>query len=119
MNKRETVVATINFYEANMEGVFDNEPSVYEVRGNGLEEAKKLLWETLWQATEIEGYDDSEVLVEAQFERDGEYLDREEFYMCPVVVRTVEPSEYIIWGDKKPHIFKIDRALSNLYVSGV
>lgn len=117
MDKQVSFVATISFYEASMEGCFDNEPSIYELRGGSLEEVKDGVEEIFWQATEIEMFDGAEVLVEVQIERNGEYIDRDELHMRPMVVRTAEPSGYIIWGSKKPHLFKIDRAASDLRIS--
>lgn len=118
MNKQESIVATVNFYEANTQGSFSTTPSsVYKLKGEDLESIKSRITEILWQAVEIEGFDNSEIFVEMEFEQNGEYLDRDEFCMTPATVRTSEPSDYIVWGNKKPYLFKIDRTLSDLNIN--
>lgn len=111
------VTATIDFVQENIEDVFADAPITYELQDTTLEKAKADLESVLWQAVEIEGFDGSTVSVEVVYEQDGEYLDKDEFFISPVVVYTNEPSEFIVWGDKKPHIFKIDRAQSKLSIS--
>lgn len=108
------VKATFEFYEKTCAGTFDNEPSVYVVEGETKEEILDNK-DVLWQAIEIEGFDNSEVLVMVDFEEDGEYLDRDDFIMTAKITRTDKPSGYVVWGDKKPHIFKIDREKSEIH----
>jgi len=109
------IKATLEFYEKNLAGEFDTEPSIYIAGGNSKEDILDGQ-EYLWQAIEIEGYDNAEVLVFVEFEEDGVYLDRDEFVMTAEVVRTSEPSNYVVWGNKKPHIFKIDREHSKIHI---
>lgn len=108
------VKATFEFYEKNIIGTFNVEPSIYEATGERKEDID--IRDVLWQAIEIERFDESEIYVTIDFEEDGLYLDREEATITADVVRTEEPSEYVLWFDKKPTIFKIDREKSKLYI---
>lgn len=106
------IKATFEFYEKNIAGKFNNEPSVYVATGNRKEDINTE--DILWQAVEIERFDESEVLVVVEFEEEGVYLDRDESLMTASIVRTDEPSGWIQWGDKMPTIFKIDRERSKI-----
>jgi hypothetical protein len=106
------IKATFEFYEKNIVGKFNDEPSVYVATGNRKEDINTE--DILWQAMEIERFDESEVLVVVEFEEDGVYLDRDEGLMTASIVRTDEPSGWVQWGDKKPTIFKIDRKRSKI-----
>ena len=75
--------------------------------------------ELFWQAIEIEGFDNTEILVEVVYEEDGNYLDRDEGVMTSHIVRTNEPSDYIVWGNAVPHIFKIDREKSSFNIKAI
>lgn len=100
--------ATFMFYEKTSAGTFDySEPCVYEVEGETMEDIFNND-DVYWKAIEIEGFDNSEVLVMVDFEWD-------KFIMTSKIVRTDEPSDYIEWGDKKLHIFKIDREKSEIH----
>lgn len=109
------VKATFEFYEKNLTGTFDGKPRIYVLHGKSKEEIVESK-DILWQAIEIEGFDNSEVMVAVQFEEDGEYLDREEFIMTANIVRTDKPSGFIEWGAKRPHIFAVDRNASTIKV---
>lgn len=104
-------VGMFEFYEKNLNGDFDTEPSEYRKECDTEDEVKNYE-DLLYQAIEIECFDNSEIYVVAEFTEDGEYLDRDEFVIKPHIVRIDEPSKYIKWGDKTPHIFSIDRARS-------
>lgn len=110
------VKAKIEFFEKTCAGTFETEPSIYIAENKTKDEI--LIQEILWQAIEIEGFDNSEVYVTVDYEEDGEYLDRDEFIMKAKVVRTDKPSRYIVWGDKKPHIFEVDKSRSEIYIEG-
>lgn len=104
-------VGTFELYEKNIRGDFDVEP--YEYRKEcDTENEVKVYEDLLYQAIEIDGLDNAEVYVVAEFTENGEYLDRDEFIIRPHIIRTSEPSKYVKWGDKTPHIFSIDRSRS-------
>lgn len=72
----------------------------------------------IYQAIEIEGLDNSSFICEYVISRidgkDCEFINHEEFEAIPVIVRTKEPSKFIKWESKAPHIFAIDRLASKL-----
>ena len=109
------VTATFNFYEKDLSGGFDTEPSTYVARGKNKQDILDNMG-VLWQAIEIECFGNSEVFVTVDFEENGAYLDRDEFVMRTNVVRTTEPSGFVVWGNKKPHIFKIDKNKSSISI---
>lgn len=111
-------VARFFFCEEDAAGGFDTEPVEYRKSAES-EESLKDYEDLVFQAIEIEGYDRSEVLVTATFTKDGEYLDSENFILRVNAVRTEEPSRFVEWGDKKPHIFTVDRKRSRLEFVGV
>ena len=50
------------------------------------------------------------VNVSVSIESNGEYVDGEEFeILVEKVAFTEQPSKYIKWGNKVPHIFTVDR----------
>lgn len=113
------VKATLGFYEKICDGDFNEHPSTYMVNGITKELVLDEIKDVLWQAIEIEGFDNSEVLVTVDFEKDGEYLDRDEFVMTAEIIRTSEPSNYVVWANKVPHIFKINREQSKISINAL
>lgn len=109
------ITAIFEFYEKNLNGNFEVEPCTYSLTGETKEEIVNRK-DILWQAIEIDGFDNSEVLVIVNFEEDGEYLDRDEFIMITNIVRTDKPSRFVEWGNAAPCIFEIDRNSSSINI---
>lgn len=98
--------------EKNCVGQFNGEPYEYLLETEKYPTGKQIQ-DLLFQAVEIEGIS-SECLVQMTVECDGEYFSGDECVMTCEVVRTEEPSKYVQWGDKEPHIFSVDREKSSL-----
>lgn len=65
------------------------------------------------QAIEIEGME-SDFLLETLVEENNEYYSSDECVVTPEIVRTSEPSKFIMWGNRLPHIFTVDKQRSKL-----
>lgn len=106
----------LEFYEEKIGGGFESgDPSCYKIEGDSFEDVCSF-GEVLWQAVEIDGYDNRKVLVKMKIEKDGEAIRNEIFYIETNIVRTEIPSKFVIWGDKKPHIFGINRSESRIKI---
>lgn len=106
----------LEFYEEKIGGGFENgDPSCYKIEGDTFESVCNI-GEILWQAVEIEGYDNRKVLVKMRAEKDGNVVRNDEFHIETTIVRTEVPSKFVVWGDKKPHIFGIDRGTSSIKI---
>lgn len=106
-------VTTCYYYEQNVNGDFGYlDPHAYQIESNKEPTAEELD-DLLWQMVEIERIEDGQLLlIEQKIEKDGEYFDYNEAVVRVTVVRTKEPSDFIIWKNKIPNIFKVDRRLS-------
>ena len=105
---------TCLYHEANDDGTFGgyNDPHIYSINTDNEPTAEELD-NIFWQMVEIECIEDGQlVLVEQLTEKDDEYKDYDQAVVKVNVKRTDEPSSYIIWGNKIPNIFKIDRSNS-------
>ena len=111
MNNKLPWRAEFSLNAKDVVGGFNGQPVEYEVFASTLDELVNYR-EVLWKAIEIEGLDNTEVLVSVIYEHNGEYHGGDEFVMTTHIRRTKTPSRYIWWGDKKPHIFSIDRVTS-------
>ena len=47
-------------------------------------------------------------------EENNEYYSSDECVVTPEIVRTSEPSKFIMWGNRLPHIFTVDKQRSKL-----
>lgn len=106
---------TCLYHEANDDGTFGgyNDPHIYGINTENEPTAEELDG-VLWQMVEIECIDDGQlILVEQLTEENGQYHDYDQAVIKVNVKRTNEPSSLIIWGEKTPHIFKIDRSKSS------
>lgn len=65
-------------------------------------------WNVLFSDVELEG-DDVQLV-----EENNEYYSSDECVVTPEIVRTSEPSKFIMWGNRLPHIFTVDKQRSKL-----
>lgn len=72
------------------------------------------LQDLIFQAIEIEGME-SDFLLETLVEENDEYYSSDECVVTPEIVRTSEPSRFIMWENRPPHIFSVDRKRSKLH----
>lgn len=106
----------LEFYEEKVGGGFENgDPSCYKIEGDSFEDVCSI-GEVLWQAVEIDGYDNRKVLVKMNVEKDGETVRTVKFHIETSIVRTEIPSKFVVWGDKNTHIFEIDRSNSHIKI---
>ena len=113
------VCVTINIYREGRNGGYEwCENAVYTMSGRTKEHILEQMRdkEFLWQAIEMDNLDNAKLLVELEFEENGEYLDRDEYTVTTNISRTSEPSDYILWGNRNPSIFKINRKRSSINV---
>lgn len=113
------VTSRILFYEKNTDGEFNKTPIRYEAEEETIDGAIEYRMDLMWEAIEIEGFDDSELYVEFELEENGEYVDRDEYFVTLNIVRTEKPSKYINWRGKEPHIFEVDREKSKIIFEDV
>lgn len=106
------VISRILFYEKNTDGEFNKNPIRYETEVDTLGEVARSQYEMIWEAIEIEGFDDSEILVEFEVEENGKYITKNRCFVKPHIVRTQEPSRYV----KNPRVCRIDREKSRITV---
>lgn len=107
-------ITSVSIYEKNILGKYDTEPIGYRKEAETLEDAKDIT-DILWQAAELDLPDKCTVNVSTLTYTDkDEYIDCDDFEIKFDCKRTTEPSKFIKWGDKKPHIFGIDRAHSRM-----
>lgn len=102
---------TCIYHEPNDDGSFGgyNNPHIYTTNTENEPTANELD-DLFWQMVEIECIADGQlILVEQLTEENGEYHDYDQAIVKVNVKRTEKPSSYIIWGDKVPNIFKVDR----------
>lgn len=97
--------------------VYTTEGIEYSSECDTLEHSKESISDIIWEAIEIDGLT-GYVNIIYQIEKDGEYVDSEEFeiFIDKVVVKSDTPSKYIIWNNKKPYIFEVDREKSSYHV---
>ena len=90
---------------------FNSTPVVYEAEVENAEAGMMRREDIIWQAIELEGFGEEAVLLETELkDENGECIDRDEcFVIIDTIHHTDEPSKYIIWGNKKPHVFTVDR----------
>lgn len=94
--------------EETVTGQFDSEPYEYVLETENYPTGKQIR-DLVYQAIEIEGIS-SDCHLQMTVELDGEYFSGDECIVELVnIVRTEEPSKFIKWGDKVPHIFSVDR----------
>lgn len=107
-DKKYPYVTEVTIVEEN------SDPYIYVKKSKTRLEASNVT-DLIFQAIEIEGLDRSKFTVEYTVTKNGEYVDSEPPTLVYTnIVRTKEPSKYIMWNDKKPHIFSIDREHSEL-----
>lgn len=110
------VLAEIEIYEEHDNGVFAGQPHTYVQAAHSVEEAKDIE-DVLWQAIEVECLDNMDILVEMTlYNKDGEYIDRDEAVYRTTITRTKQPSAFIVWRNKMPNIFRIDKENSRLEI---
>lgn len=108
-------INTVRIYSESAAGGYAAQPHIYRKTAGSLEEAKNSI-DLIWQAIEIEQLDNQKLYAETVIEKDNEYVDSEAFYIKSHITRTNIPSALIIWGERKPHIFSIDRNRSLIEV---
>lgn len=104
------VTARITVSSQGLDGKFLQDGCEYQITCKDLETSKKLLKDVIWQSIELDQLI-GRCLVEVFYDdNEKEYLDHEEFVIrIEKIVFTNEPSRFIKWGDKKPHIFTVDK----------
>lgn len=100
------------FYEKTLNGSFDSQPHEYRMETDEFPTAEKL-HDLIFQAIEIEGME-SDFLLETLVEENNEYYSSDECVVTSEIVRTSEPSKFIMWGNRLPHIFTVDKQRSKL-----
>lgn len=100
------------FYEKTLNSSFDSQPHEYRMETDEFPTAEKL-HDLIFQAIEIEGME-SDFLLETLVEENNEYYSSDECVVTPEIVRTSEPSKFIMWGNRLPHIFTVDKQRSKL-----
>lgn len=89
--------------------IYTGEGCEYRTECDTLENAKLSIKDVIWQSIELDGLT-GYVNVSVSIENNGEYVDGEEFeILVEKVVFTEQPSRYVKWGNKVPHIFTVDR----------
>lgn len=88
------------FYEKTLNGSFDSQPHEYRMETDEFPTAEKL-HDLIFQAIEIEGME-SEFLLETLVEENDEYYSSDECVVTPEIVRTSEPSKFIMWENRIP-----------------
>ena len=91
-----------------------NQTRIYTKSADSEREIWKLE-DVLYQAIELDGLDNQELLVQVLVNHGTEAMSYIEFLLTPEIVRTKEPSRYVDWGNIPPNIFAIDRARSRLH----
>lgn len=95
------------------------EPYVYTMQTEKYPRPEQIQ-ELIFQAIEVEGLDNTGFSVQTRITKEDhatgmdEYVDGDEGFCTPHIVRTKEPSRYVQWGDNTPHIYTIDRVRSLL-----
>ena len=116
MKKEPEFSVEINITLPDADGVYREDPTfIYTRQGDTAEDVRNIE-DLLFQAIEVESLDDITLFVQQFIDRDGVFFDYDEALVTPRITRTNQPSELIIWGDREPNIFAIDRAKSNLEV---
>lgn len=107
------ITARITVSPQGLDGKFIQDGCEYQTTCKDLETSKKLVKGVIWQCIELDGLS-GRCLVEVFYDdSEKEYLDHDEFVIrIDKVVFTDEPSKFVKWGDKKPHIFTVDREKS-------
>lgn len=105
-------ISRFYFYEKTLSGLFDAEPHEYRLKTEEYPTPENIQ-DVIFQAIEIELME-SEFFLELIVENDGKYVNSDECIVYPEVYRTSEPSSFVRWGNKKPHIFSVDRGKSKL-----
>lgn len=111
--KGHAYMSEIDIYEQNENGDFDGEPYVYTLTSNSKSRVKMCM-DVLFEAVEIEGLDNRDILVNITVFKNGRYVESDEAIFQTQIKRTDEPSKFIAWGHKKPHIFSIDKNRSKI-----
>lgn len=94
--------------EQTVAGELNSEPYEYVLETEEYPTGKQIR-DLVYQAIEIEGIS-SDCYLQMTVEHNGEYFSGDECVIELVkIVRTEEPSRFIVWGDKVPHIFSVDR----------
>lgn len=89
-------------------GEFNSEPYEYVLETENYPTGKQIR-DIVYQAIEIEGIA-SDCHIQMTVEQNGEFFSSDECIVELVnIVRTEEPSNFIKWGDKIPHIFTVDK----------
>lgn len=107
---------TVDIFEASAadKNLFTGEPHSYAMTTTTYPTAENIN-DLLFMAMEVDCLS-GETLVEMQTEKDGEYVRGDSCVVSFSPVLTDIPSKYIDFdfGDKKPHIFEIDREKSRI-----
>lgn len=94
--------------EQTVTGKFDSEPYEYVLETEEYPTGQQIR-DLVYQAIEIEGIS-SYCHIQMTVELNGEYFSGDECVVELVkIVRTTEPSKFIKWEDKVPHIFAVDK----------
>lgn len=105
---------TVDIFEASAadKNLFTGEPHSYAMTTKTYPTAENIN-DLLFMAMEVDCLS-GETLVEMQTEKDGEYVSGDSCVVSFSPVLTDIPSKYIDFGDKKPHIFQIDKEKSSI-----
>ena len=106
-------VTNINVIQEDLNGKFNTlDGYEYRTECDTLENAKASIKDVIWQSVELDGLTGN-CMIEVSHEYQGEYVDGDDFVIrIEKVVHTDEPSKFVKWGYKKPHIFTVDREKS-------
>lgn len=106
-------VTNFNIIQEDCNGNFNTlDGHEYITECDTLENAKASIKDVIWQSIELDGLTGN-VMIEVSHEHQGEYVDGDTFTIrVDKVVHTDEPSKFVNWGAKKPHIFTVDRKQS-------
>lgn len=92
--------------------IYTEDGHKYKTECDTLDNAKLSVNDVIWQSVELDGLI-GYVNVEVSISNDEQYVDHDEFEInVKNVVFTDQPSKYVLWGNKTPHIFTVDREKS-------
>ncbi len=104
------VTARVTISEQDLNGKFKTDGYEYQSVCDTLENSKKSINDIIFECLELDGIS-GVCFVEVVYDDDKNgYIDSDEFTIRIMkVARTDEPSKFVKWGNKKPHIFAIDK----------
>ena len=108
---------TCFYHEEDNNRCFGTIPPRIYIKQTDIEPTSDILDDMFWEMIEIECIPTtSRILIEKLIEKDGKRFDYNFTVVDVDVVRTKNPSKYIIWGSKTPNIFEVDRSASSYSV---